>query len=76
MKEIRKTYASRGLLEWHVMLKADGVTLGIDFAGGTMGANGIIPGRYVTSNPAIQRLIEASPQYRCGRIYEISGWGA
>lgn len=69
MKTIKKTYAVRGLLEWHLLLHANGVDIPIRFSGGTMGSNGVIGGRYSTDNPVIQRLIESTSHFRRNRIY-------
>ena len=63
-----KTYIARGLLEYQTTFTVAGATLRICFSGGSMGINGVIPARYTTDNPAIQRIIEDSSQFKNHRI--------
>lgn len=64
-----KTYAARGLLEWQTVINTGGARIRICFSGGSMGTNGVLPAKYTTDNPAIQRMIEDSPYFKKGRIY-------
>lgn len=69
MARYRKTYGVRGLLEWKMTLRAGKARIKVAFTGGSMGGNGVVPAKYVTDNPAIQRLIEDSKHFRSGRVY-------
>lgn len=69
---IKKTYAARGLLDWQLALNVGGAIIRICFSGGSMGSNGVVPAKYVTENPAIQRIIEETDQYKSGRIFVYS----
>lgn len=62
------TYRAKGLIEWRVALDAGGATLTVDFTGGCMSANGLVAGKYETSNRAIQAIIESSGYFRDGLI--------
>lgn len=64
-----KTYAARGLLDFQMALDLGGAVIRICFSGGAMGSNGVISAKYETDNPAIQRMIEASENFRKGRVY-------
>lgn len=66
---MKKTYAVRGLIEWQMALNAGGLTLKICFTGGRMGLNGVVPAKYTTESPAIQKMIEATEYFRQGRIF-------
>ena len=66
---MKKTYAARGLLEWQMVIDVKGALLRICFSGGSMGTNGVLAARYVTDNPAIQKMIENSEQFRKGIVY-------
>lgn len=68
MKTEKTTYIVKGLLEWQFLLRTGGAELPVHFTGGTMGSNGVIGARYVTANPVIKKLIEASPEFRSGKI--------
>lgn len=72
MTTTTKTYAARGLLDFRMALNAGGAIIRIVFSGGMMGANGVVSAKYTTDNPAIQRLIEASPQFKSHRIFLFS----
>ena len=65
----KKVYAARGLLDFQVALNVGGAIVRLCFSGGTMGSNGVIPAKYVTDNPVIQRFIEDSTQFKNNRIY-------
>lgn len=68
-QEIMKmTFICPGLIERELTLHADGVEIPLKFTGGSMGYNGVIPGRYVTDNAAIQHIIMHSKQYKDKRI--------
>ena len=65
-----KTYAVRGLLEWDALLPAGKSHIRIAFRDGEMGNNGVSPAKFTTSNAALQTLIEASPDFRSGKIIQ------
>ena len=66
---VKKTYAAAGLLDYKMTLNVNGAFLRLCFSGGSMGYNGVISAKYSTDNPALQRMIENSEQFRSGRIY-------
>lgn len=68
----RKTYAARGLLDWQMALNIGGAVLKIRFAGGAMGSNGVVPAKYSTDNEAIQKMIENTRHFKCGKIFIYS----
>lgn len=63
------TYAARGLLDWQLALNVAGAIIRICFSGGSMGSNGVVPARYTTDNPAIQKIIEKTRYFEKGKIY-------
>lgn len=65
---MRKTYAIRGLMEFQALIPAGRSTVRIPFTGGALSGYGVTPATYRTSDPALQHLIEASPDFRKGRI--------
>ena len=65
------TYFAKGLLEFRMNINLNGAILKINFTGGTMGSNGVIPARYETDNPAIQKIIRESPQFKSGKILAL-----
>lgn len=65
----KKTYAARGLLDWQLALNVSGAIIRLWFTGGSMGSCGVLPAKYTTDNPAVQRLIEESDHFKSGRIY-------
>ncbi|MCH5234904.1 MAG: hypothetical protein J1E16_06390 [Muribaculaceae bacterium] len=67
-----KTYAARGLLDFRMALKVGGAVIRIVFSGGTMGSNGVVSAKYTTESPAIQEMIEKSPQFESKRVYLFS----
>lgn len=69
---MKKTYIARGMLEWHLLLRAGNAMIPVAFTGGSMGANGIIGAKFTTDNPALQKMIEASEFYRKHRICILS----
>ena len=68
----QKTYAARGLLDWQMALNVAGAIIRICFSGGCMGTNGVIPAKYTTDNPAIQKMIEKTPAFKNGKIFIYS----
>ena len=65
----RKTYAARGMIDWQMAINVNGAIIKIYFTGGYMGSNGLMPAKYTTDNEAIQKIIEATPQFESGRIF-------
>lgn len=68
-RKVRKTYGVRGLIEWKMALRVDSRTcVRVNFTGGSMGSNGVVPAKYTTDNPVVQHLIENSVHFRTRRI--------
>lgn len=65
---MRKTYAIRGLMEFQALIPAGRSTVRIPFTGGALSGYGVTPATFRTSDPTLQHLIEASPDFRKGRI--------
>ena len=68
---LKKTYYAKGMLEWSMKLKLNDASLRIHFTGGTITLDGISPARFVTTNPAIQHIIENSGDFKKRRIYYL-----
>lgn len=64
----RKTYAATGLLEYFLNVNHNGVNFKAHFKDGCMGASGFSPARFVTDNRVAQAIIEASAEFRTGKI--------
>ena len=65
--EMIKTYGVFGLMEWVLQLPTGYAALPfiqIKFEGGHISGYGVTPARLTTSDPLLQRLIEASPWFR------------
>lgn len=56
------------MIEWQMALNVKGAIIRINFSGGTMGSNGVIPATYTTDNEVIQHILERSEHFRNGRI--------
>ena len=67
-KDKSKTYAVKGLIEWQMVLNVGGATMRLCFSGGRMGVNGVIPAKYTTDSPAIQKMIEDTDYFKQKRI--------
>ena len=65
---MEKTYIAKGLLEFQMVIPVGGAKIRICFSGGSMGSNGVLPARYTTDNPVIQKIIDNSEQMHTGRI--------
>lgn len=71
MKKVRKTYSTRGLLDFSMALNIGGAIVRICFNGGYMGSNGVVSAKYTTDNLAIIKMIEKSPQFLSRKIFVI-----
>lgn len=69
---VETVYQAPGLLEWRMTLRAGKATMAVSFTEGHTGANGMTPARFVTTNPAISRMMERSPEFRSGRVVKVS----
>lgn len=65
---MEKTYIAKGLLEFQMVIPIGRAKIRICFSGGSMGSNGVLPARYTTDNPVIQKIIEDSEHMKKGRI--------
>ena len=66
----QKTYICRGLIEWDMVINVNGALVPIHFTGGAVSSLGLIPGRFTTSNVALQHIIERSGLFgRDNKIY-------
>lgn len=63
------------MIDFQMALNLAGAIIRICFSGGQMSTNGVISAKYVTDNPAIQRMIEDSDHFKKGRIYEVKTRG-
>ncbi|MDE7160587.1 MAG: hypothetical protein K2O24_07080 [Muribaculaceae bacterium] len=63
-----KTYAIKGLMEFQALIPAGRSSIRIPFTGGSMSGYGVTPATFSTADPGLQHLIEASPDFRRGRI--------
>lgn len=68
-KRQSRTYAVRGLTDYEMSLKVGRASITISFTGGATSGYGVTPATITTDNPMVQRLIEKSPLFLCGRIY-------
>lgn len=66
-----KRYAVFGLMEYVARIPAGARAVSVHFAGGQMSGYGIRPAVFETADPVLQRLIEASPDFRRGKIKKI-----
>ena len=60
----KETYMVKGLLEWRHLLRCGGALIPVEFTGGMMSGNGMVPGRFTTDNPVIQKLIKESKEFK------------
>ena len=61
-----KTYGVKGLMDWVFALPTgcdEKPYIAVPFEGGQITGYGVAPARYTTSDPVIQKLIEASPLF-------------
>lgn len=65
------TYGVYGMIEWQALIPAGRCGVRIHFTGGMVSAYGVTPATYVTSNPAVKKLIENSHYYRIGKIERV-----
>ncbi len=64
-----KTYAIKGLMEFQALIPAGRSRIRIPFTGGALSGYGVTPATFRTSDPSLQHLIEASPDFRRGRLF-------
>ncbi len=63
-----KTYEIPGMKECHPVFRAGRGRIRVPFTGGQLCAGGVRPASFSTSDPVLQAVIEASPQFRSGQI--------
>ena len=64
----KKRYAVYGLMEFMLRLPTPTGGVDIHFTGGQMSGYGVIPSHYETSDPILIRMIEATPEFKTGKI--------
>lgn len=68
-----KTYEYKGLVECLIYINVGGALVPLHFKDGAITANGMITGKFTTSNRAIQEIIENCPIYgKDKKIYVVS----
>lgn len=72
MPKFIKTYGIFGLLEWHGILKAGGVSMKVSFTNGSTTAYGVSPATFITKDELTQFVIEHSEKFKRGVIKLIS----
>lgn len=65
---MKKQYLVHGLLEWQVNIPAGRIMIPVNFSGGRFSGYGITPASFATSDPVLQKAIEASSYFVSGRI--------
>ncbi|MDE6576746.1 MAG: hypothetical protein K2J82_07915 [Muribaculaceae bacterium] len=68
---MEKTYIAPGMLDWQMCIPVGKSRVRINFTGGFMGPNGLVSSRFSTSDPALQRIIENSPQFERRRVVAL-----
>lgn len=61
-------YAVYGMMECVVSVRAAGREIPVHFKGGRLSGYGVRPATFATDDPLLRSLIEATPQFRTGRI--------
>lgn len=65
---LRKKYEVRGMMEWHPAFKVGRSHIQVSFTGGHLCSGGCTPASFETADPVVQKVIEASSAFKCGRI--------
>lgn len=65
---VKKIYAIEGMIEQSVIVPMGGGTVRVEFTGGRISSNGILPATYKTGNPLVQSAIENSDKFKNGTI--------
>ncbi len=65
-----KTYYINDIMEWHGLFRAGKCLVTIPFTGGHMCGGARTPASFATSDKVLQKIIENSPEWASGRIYE------
>ncbi len=65
---MNKTYTAPGLLDLQLVIHAGKAWVTVNFTGGRVAGYGEYRASFSTSDPALQHLIETSPEYLSGRI--------
>lgn len=63
-----KRYETRGMMEWHPLLRAGKSTVRIPFTGGHLSGYGTTAATFETRDKVVQTIIEKSEYFRSGRI--------
>lgn len=67
-----KTYGVNSLMEWHLSLPCGRMKIHIEFTGGRGSGYCVLPARYSTHDPVVQKAIENSPHFKRGKIRLLS----
>ena len=68
MKKKKVTYGVSGMMEYQAVVKVGKKNVSINFSDGSISAMGINPASYTTDNIIMQNAIEASSDFKRGRI--------
>ncbi|MDE6442967.1 MAG: hypothetical protein K2K64_00900 [Muribaculaceae bacterium] len=63
-----KTYIAPGMLDWQMCVLVGDAKVKVNFTGGFISPNGLIPAKFTTGQTALQKIIEGSPQYARRRV--------
>lgn len=66
---MKKIYIAPGLLDLRMVLHAGAAWITVDFKGGRACGYGEYSASFATADPALQYLIEESPEFKSGRIF-------
>ena len=64
----KKVYRAPGMLDFQLVIRAGAAWVTVHFKGGRADGYGDYSAIFATGDPALQFLIENSPEYRTGRI--------
>lgn len=64
----RVTYEIYGQVERNCFFKMGKAVYRVEFTGGAINSAGVVPAKYTTDNPLLQRSIEASDIFKSGQI--------
>lgn len=64
----RRIYGVEGMTECELLIPLGRARVRVHFSDGSTSAYGNVPARFATSDPVVQRAIEASPQFAAGKI--------
>ncbi len=67
MKQI-VTYEIHGQVERNSFFRVGKALIRVEFKGGSINSAGVVPARFITDNPLLQKAIESSDAFRSGQI--------